>query len=193
MADSLPTDAGSITMQEQDESAPSSQDTQPANSPAVAPPSNNLVGAELLNGLLPSLGGGGGGPSPLRVRRRGARRLQYDEQAFELDGESGDLGQHSLAHQELRKTSPKVALPEVQPPSYLQKRLVSLRRKRQDSPIPPNLIDALTSLLSPPASGSPGAGGPLEGIIGLGILQTPPTGLGITTPENKKGDDFFAE
>lgn len=197
MADSIPVEGTTVTAQPEEDPAP--EDEQTENPPPYPPsdmPSNNLVGASLLNGLLPSQGDA---LSPLRVRRRGARRLQYDDYSYDPERDSGDLGQHSLAQQELRKASPKVTLPEIQTSSssYLPKRLVSLRRKRQDSPIPPNLIDALTALLSPPALNSPGgAGGPLDGIIGLGILQTPPTGLGITTPENnesKGGKDFFAE
>lgn len=150
------------------------------------PPSSNLLTAKLLNGLLPVTNES---VSPLRVRKRGARRLQYQDEFYEEDAETGDLGKHSLL-----ETYTQAGAPGAQPPVYLPKRLVTLRRKREASPIPaPNLIDALTNLLSPPSASQSGAGSSSSKVLGLGILNggSPLTGLGILTPASE--DDPFSK
>lgn len=153
----------------------------------------NLLSAKLLDVVLPS---SKNGISPLRVRRRGVRRLLYQDEPVEQEDQSGDLGEHSLANDYIRHSSSKVAQPDLQSPVYLQKRLVSLRRKREDSPVPsPNLIDALTSLLSPPSGGTSGSKKSSDGLLGLGILGngSPLTGLGILTPASEDDPDPFSK
>lgn len=175
-------------------------DTQPQPAPQAGTSDTGpakLLSADLLNNLLPAPGNG---VSPLRVRRRGVRRLQYqDEPPFEQESESGDLGEHSLADSYIGQASSNVVDPGLRPPVYLPKRLISLRRKREASPIPgPNLIDALTNLLSPsPSGGQSGKKGPSDNIVGLGILDgaSPLSGLGlgILTPASENDPDPFGK
>lgn len=105
----------------------------------------NLLSAKLLDVVLPS---SKNGISPLRVRRRGVRRLLYQDEPVEQEDQSGDLGEHSLANDYIRHSSSKVAQPDLSLQSTYRSDLYHCVASEKTLPFPHQTSSTLSPAFS---------------------------------------------